>query len=158
MSFLSNLFELCPSGNQAVRSSQRVISGCKASVTMSPLSSRWCWSDSLACASNTQAVFKPWCQHCACSPYEVPFKKHGQMRNSMNLSQKCGSGFRAPQKRDYMSNLNRLRYASRREAAQKRSIHVSMWAFWADLTRPLIFIERDARSRLLWRGNTALDP
>jgi len=32
-----------------------------------------------------------------------------------NLSQRCGSGFRA-----------------RRGAAQKRSIHVGMWAFWAD--------------------------
>jgi len=36
----------------------------------------------------------------------------------MNPSQKCGSGFRA-----------------RRGSAQKRSIHASMWAFWADPQR-----------------------
>jgi hypothetical protein len=30
----------------------------------------------------------------------------------------------APLKRDYISNLNKLMYASRRGSAQKRSIHV----------------------------------
>jgi hypothetical protein len=44
----------------------------------------------------------------------------------LNPSQKGGSEFRAPLKRDYMSNRNRLRYASRRGAAKKRSIHDSM--------------------------------
>ena len=40
----------------------------------------------------------------------------------LKLSQNSGSGSRAPLKRDYMSNLNRLRYASRRRAAQKSCV------------------------------------